>query len=622
MSLSHPFTSLVLFCLLAGCAIKEGPDSAQATDNLFDREPSAAADKEPSAAADKEPSAAADKEPSAATDKEPSAATDKEPSAATDKEPSAAHHKEPSAATDKEPSAATYKEPSAAYKEPSAAYKEPSAAHKEPSAAHKEPSAQDSTVVQTNLWQRMRDGFRLSHETDRKRVMDELKWYVNHPEYVERVTKRAAPHLHYIIEELEKRGLPLEFALLPIVESAYDPFAYSHSRAAGLWQFIPGTARVYGLKIDWWYDGRRDVRASTTAAIDYLEYLHNMLGEDWLLALAAYNAGQGNVLSSIRASKLPADEVNFWSLKVFRETYTYVPRLLAISELINHPDRYHMTLPDVANKPYWEVVETMGQLDLNKAAELADVSSKEIYLLNAGFNQWATHPDGPHELIIPVGKADVFRERVLELPPTERLAWQRHKVSYGESLGTIANRYRTTVDTIRSANNIRGNLIRAGESLMIPAASPDTDYAMSQSSRLATKQQTLETHYGSEPITYIVKPGDSFWEIAHKFDVGMRELAKWNGMGTTGLLHPGTELKIFKKTNNTQTKAQPVGLRTNQVRKLNYRVRNGESLSLIASKFNISVQSIKSWNDALNVKKYIHPGDQLTLYVDVTRLIN
>ena len=544
MSLPHSFTSLVLFCLLAGCAIKEGPDSVQTTDSLFDPEPSAVADKEPSAS------------------------------------------------------------------------------YKEPSASLKEPSAQDSNVVQTNLWQRMRDGFRLSHEADRKRVMDELKWYVNHPEYVERVTKRAAPHLHYIIEELEKRGLPLEFALLPIVESAYDPFAYSHSRAAGLWQFIPGTARVYGLKIDWWYDGRRDVRASTKAAIDYLEYLHNMLGEDWLLALAAYNAGQGNVLSSIRASKLPADEVNFWSLKVFRETYTYVPRLLAISELINHPDRYHMTLPDVANKPYWEVVETMGQLDLNKAAELADVSSKEIYLLNAGFNQWATHPDGPHELIIPVGKADVFRERVLELPPTERLAWQRHKVSYGESLGTIANKYRTTVDTIRSANNIRGNLIRAGESLMIPAASPDADYAMSQSSRLATKQQTLETRYGSEPIVYIVKFGDSFWEIAHKFDVGMRELAKWNGMGTTGLLHPGTELKIFKKTNNTQTKAQPVGLRTNQVRKLNYRVRNGESLSLIASKFNISVQSIKSWNDALNVKKYIHPGDRLTLYVDVTRLIN
>ena len=160
---------------------------------------------------------------------------------------------------------------------------------------------------------------------------------------------------------------------------------------------------------------------------------------------------------------------------------------------------------------------------------------------------------------------------------------------------------------------------------MIPAASPDADYAMSQSSRLAKKQQSLEACYGSEPITYIVKPGDSFWEIAQKFDVGMRELAKWNGMGTTGLLHPGTELKIFKKTNNLndiQTKAHPVGQRANQVRKLSYRVRKGESLSLIASKFNITVQSIKSWNDTLNVKKYIHPGDRLTLYVDVTRLIN
>jgi len=281
-----------------------------------------------------------------------------------------------------------------------------------------------------------------------------------------------------------------------------------------------------------------------------------------------------------------------------------------------------MTLPDLANEPYWEVVETVGQLDLSKAAELAKISPKEIYLLNAGFNQWATHPDGPHELIIPVGKADVFRKQVSDLLFTERLAWKRHKVSYGESLGSIANRYRTTVETIRSTNAIRGNLIHTGDSLMIPAASPGADYSMSQSGRLTSKQKSLETRYGSEPTIYIVKPDDSFWEIARKFDVGMRELAKWNGMGTTGLLHPGTELKVFKNNNTIQTKAQPVGLHAHQVRKLNYRVRKGESLSLIASKFNISVQSIKSWNNALNVETYIHPGDRLTIYVDVTRLIN
>ena len=570
MPQSRPLTLTVLFCLLAGCAMKEGPDSAKIPEN-----------------------------------------------------PSASE------------------EPSASYKEPSAKLEELSAPNHEPPTGAINISTQDlgalslestleeasalveeSPPPQTDIWQRMRDGFQLSHEVDRKRVLDELKWFVNHPEYVERVTKRAAPHLHYIVTELEKRGLPLEFALLPIVESAYDPFAYSHGRAAGLWQFIPGTARVYDLKIDWWYDGRRDVRASTNAAIEYLDYLHNMLGEDWLLALAAYNAGQGNVLKSIRASKLPRDEVDFWSLKVLRETYTYVPRLLAISELINNPDSYHMTLPDVANEPYWEVVDTEGQLDLNKAAELADISSKEIYSLNAGFNQWATHPDGPYELIIPVENAETFRARIAELPPTERLSWKRHKVTYGESLGAIANRYRTTVETIRSANDIQGNLIHAGESLMIPAAAPGAEYAMSQSGRLAAKQQSLQSRYGSEPTTYVVQPGDSFWDISRKFDVGMRELAKWNGMGTTGLLHPGTELKIFKKTNVTQAKSQPVGSRTNQVRKLNYRVRKGESLSVIASKFNISVQSIRSWNDALNVTKYIHPGDRLTLYVDVTRLIN
>lgn len=157
---------------------------------------------------------------------------------------------------------------------------------------------------------------------------------------------------------------------------------------------------------------------------------------------------------------------------------------------------------------------------------------------------------------------------------------------------------------------------------MIPAASRGADYSMSQSSRLTSKQQSLETHYGSEPISYIVESGDSFWKIAHKFDVGMRQLAKWNGMGTTGLLHPGTELKIFKKSNTIPPNTQSVGQQANQVRKLKYRVRKGESLSLIASKFNISVQSIKSWNNALDVKKYIHPGDRLTLYVDVTRLIN
>lgn len=473
-----------------------------------------------------------------------------------------------------------------------------------------------------DIWERLRAGFTLPRETDRKRVFNELRWYVNHPEYVERVARRAAPHVHYIIEELERRDMPLEFALLPIVESAYDPFAYSHGRAAGLWQFIPSTARVYGLKIDWWYDGRRDVRASTTAAIDYLEYLNNLFDGDWLLALAAYNAGQGNVLSSIRRSNLPKEQVDFWSIKVLKETYTYVPRLLAISEIFADPARYHITLPSQDNEPYWEVVETGGQLDLHKAALMAGITDEELYSLNPAFNQWATHPEGPHQLLIPISQAERFRAELARLPATERLSWKRHKIRYGENLGSIAKKYRTTVATIRSANDISGNTIRAGESLLIPAASPGVDYSMTSEGRLAGRQASLESKYGSEPVIYIVQPGDSFWEISRKFDVGMRELAKWNGMGTTGLLHPGTELKVFKQQKAEQLTVASTPTRNRQVRRLNYEVRRGESLSKIASKFNVTVQNIIAWNEKVGVQKYIHPGDRLTLYVDVTRLIN
>ena len=468
-----------------------------------------------------------------------------------------------------------------------------------------------------NVWQRMRNGFQLSHEVNRNRVLTELKWYVNHPEYVDRVAKRAAPHLPYIVEEISKRGLPMEFALLPIVESAYDPFAYSHGRAAGLWQFIPSTGRLYGLRIDWWDDGRRDVRTSTKAAIDYLEYLHGLFNGDWLLALAAYNAGQGNVMSSIRKSGLNPDDAEFWNLDILKETYTYVPRLLAISELINNPARYHIELPDVANEPFWEVVTIGSQIDLNVAADVAEVSAQEMYKLNPGFNQWATHPEGPHELVVPVTQADIFRKNLVELPHKERVAWHRHKIRYGESLGSIATKYRTTVSAIKSTNKIKGNLIKTGDSLLIPSASDDKTYAMSAAGRLASKQDYLQKSIGSTPIIYTVQQGDSFWEVSRRFDVGMRELAKWNGMGTTATLFPGTKLKIFKESPLLKTTYI-----NEQVRKLNYRIRKGESLSHIAVKFNISVQDIRTWNQRLINEKYIHPGDQLTLFIDVTALIN
>ena len=479
-------------------------------------------------------------------------------------------------------------------------------------------------LVNTDLWQRIRDGFSLEHHLDEARVQSELRWYANHPEYLNRVATRASRYLFHIVDALEQRQMPMELALLPIVESAFDPFAYSHGRASGLWQFIPATGRTYGMQVDYWHDGRRDVRAATTGAINYLDRLHSRLDDDWFLALAAYNSGEGNVRYSMRKNSKAGKPLDFFSLGLLKETRAYVPRLLAISAIIADPAKYNIELLPIANEPYWEMVNTGSQLDLSVAAEIAEISIDELYLLNPAFNKWSTHPDGPHELLLPRQQADTFRVNLAALPLNQRLSWQRHKVKSGESLGVIAQKYNTSVATLQLANKIKGNLIRAGQSLMIPVARGSSEtYELSANERLKSRQNYTEKKTGVAPTRYIVRQGDSFWEIAQTFKVSMRALAKWNGMATTETLIPGKELVIF----STLTQPAATTLATlaklpespEVIRKVNYRVRSGESLERIASKFNLPVASVKQWNEKLGRNKYIQPGDRVTLYVDVTQ---
>ena len=468
-----------------------------------------------------------------------------------------------------------------------------------------EAQVQPEPAVPLDLWARLREGLELDRHLHERRVQSEIAWYRRNPAYIQRVTKRASLHLYHIVGELDARNMPLDIALLPIVESAFDPYAYSHGRASGLWQFIPGTARLYGLKIDWWYDGRRDVRASTRAALDYLTYLSTLYDGDWLLALAAYNSGQGNVNAAIRKNRRLGKPEDFWHLPVPRETSAYVPRLLAITEIITRPEHYGVSLHPIANEPVWEVVDVGSQLDLTRAAELADVDNSLFYRLNPAFNQWSTHPEGPHELLLPLDRVDSFRSGLAMIPAAERLAWTRHKIRSGESLGSIAKRYRTSVASLKAVNGLTGDVIIAGDSLLIPVAREDVSYPMTDENRLATRQAQYEKRYGA-PRIHTVKPGDSFWKLSRDYGVGMRELARWNGKGTTSVLRAGETLKIYK------TAGRPA-----EVRKVNYRVRKGESLALIADRFNVSVSAIRNWNDDLD-GKYIHPGDRITLYVDVT----
>ncbi len=463
-----------------------------------------------------------------------------------------------------------------------------------------------------DLWDRIRAGFAI--EVPRHpRVAAERKWYASHPEYMKRTMKRARPYLHLIVEALAQRDMPMEIALLPIVESAFQPFAYSHGRAAGIWQFIPGTARHYGLKQNWWYDGRRDIQASTRAALDYLQYLHRTFDGDWLLALAAYNSGSGTVKNAVRKNRRRGKGTDFWSLRLPRETRAYVPKLLALSEIVAAPEKFGLSLAPIPDKPFLVAVDTGSQIDLALAAELAGLSLDEIYRYNPGFNRWATDPDGPHRLLLPVQVAENFRHKLARLPAEKRIKWIRHKIREGETLGHLARRYGTTVSVLKQVNGIKSHLIRAGRSMLIPVATRDLSaYRLSEEQRRRAIQNRRQ---GGQRIVHTVRKGDTWWDLARKYRVGMRQLARWNGMAPRDLLRPGQKLVIWKKGGARPGSVPGIAGLT---RRIHYTVRKGDSLARISQKFKVTVSELRMWND-LPKGKYLQPGQKLTLYVDVTR---
>ncbi|HFD79587.1 MAG TPA: LysM peptidoglycan-binding domain-containing protein [Gammaproteobacteria bacterium] len=459
-----------------------------------------------------------------------------------------------------------------------------------------------------DLWAELRAGFRLP-AIDNARVRVQRNWYARHPKYLQRVSERARRYAWYIHEELQRRNMPAEIALLPIVESAYDPFAYSHGRAAGLWQFIPGTGKRFGLKQDWWYDGRRDLVDSTRAALDYLQYLHKRFHGDWLLALAAYNSGEGTVIKAQRRNRRKGRPTGFWHLRLPKETSAYVPKLIALKQLVANPERWGVHLQPVPAEPYFEIVPTGAQIDLAVAADLAGIELEDLYRLNPGFNRWATSPAGPHRLLIPFDRADDFREALAKLPPEKRIKWVRHKVGKGETLSHIARRYHTTVAALKSANELRGSSIRVGTHLLVPVSSKEQkNYSLSARARLQRKQNYRR---GGRRTRHVVSRGDTFWDLSRQYKVSVRKLASWNGMAPGDPLRVGQKLVIWTRE---PVSANP-GART---RALYYEVRKGDSLSRISSRFKVSVADLRRWNH-LPRGRYLKPGQKLKLYVDVTR---
>lgn len=475
--------------------------------------------------------------------------------------------------------------------------------------------------IHLDAWERIRNGFAIP-DVEHKRIQQELNWLKRHPEYIKRVVERARPYLHYIIETVEAAGIPSEIALLPIVESAFQPFAYSHGRAAGIWQFIPETGKRYGLKQNWWYDGRRDVYAATKAAIKLLTNLHKIFKGDWMHALAAYNTGDGRVKRAIRRNKKKGKSIDFFSLNLPKETRAYVPKLLALKLIINEPEAYNITLDSIPDEPFFEQVKLDSQIDLALAAEMANLPLDELYHLNSGYNRWATSPNGPYDLLLPVTHVEGFKTKLAEVPANKRIKWIRHRIRTGETLGTIAQKFHTSINTIKRVNRLRGKMIRVGRDLTIPVASRSLgEYRLSANQR-KNKLQNIPRQ--GRKVSHIVQQGDTFWELAQYHRVGVRQLAKWNSMAPRDRLQAGQRLIIWSRRGSSVSSSLDIEKlsappRRNITKRIGYKVRRGDSLARISNKFKVSISQLKQWNRSVRTKKYLQPGQWLTLIIDVAR---
>jgi membrane-bound lytic murein transglycosylase D len=384
----------------------------------------------------------------------------------------------------------------------------------------------------TSIWPALRDGFALPAQAH-PRIDRELRRLTRSPHAVEQLLARGRPYLPLILAATEAAGLPAEIALLPAVESGFDPLAHSPNGAAGLWQFMPATGHMLGLERDWWYDGRRAVVPSTEAAIVYLKRLHKRFDGDWLHALAAYNAGAGTVGRAIRRAAAAGRPTDYWSLDLPGETDAYVPRLFALARVIEDPAAFGVRLPAIPPTDNLVVVQTGGQIDLKVAADLSGLTVDELLRLNPGHRRWATHPDGPHQLLLPASHVVPFEQGLAALPEAQRLRWRQHRIVPGDSLIRIARRYGVTVDAIKVANGLSDSRIRAGRDLRIPLS----DAVDGDATRLASNNRARQR------LRYRVRQGDSLYAIARRFNVSIGDLQRWNQVGR--YLQPGDRLTVY-----------------------------------------------------------------------------
>jgi len=494
-------------------------------------------------------------------------------------------------------------------------------------------------VERDDLWQRIKNGYAIP-ESSSNLTQKHEQWYSSRPDYVKRMVERSQRYLFHVVEEVEKRGMPSEIALLPMIESAYNPKAYSTSRASGIWQFVPSTGKYFGLKQNWWFDNRRNITFATDAALTYLQKLHAMFGA-WDLALAAYNAGEGTVSRAIERNRRLGLPTDYESLNLPPETRNYVPKLQAIKNLMTNPGNYGLNIQTIANTPYFAKVTAPAQIDAHLAAKLAEISDEEFLALNPSFNRPViTNENKNLELLLPIVAAQTFRTN-LENYNKPLVSWKTYFAKKGERLEKIADKFGIHVSKLRDVNDLPAqSKIKKTSTILVPNGNR-TDFKADGNSAASTPESALqgtETDFSANPehgsanihltgiendslssesndenepkeshsVRHKVKNGEVMAAIAKRYGVSVKQIMVANSLKTSRL-KAGQLLRIniaeddnpkkskAKNTNNTQT----------------YIVKRGDTLHSIAQKFDVAVADLKRWN-----KKYgnrIQPGNKLTI---------
>lgn len=476
------------------------------------------------------------------------------------------------------------------------------------------PPQLDGGQPKKNFWAEYKATLKMPNTRNVPRVKSQIDRYTAHPKHFEKVLQDAQPFIYYIFQQVKARGLPTELSLLPLVESHFNPTAYSPVGAAGLWQIMPTTGSDFGIKENWWYDGRLDVIASTNAALTYLTYLGELYDHDWALALAAYNSGQGTVNNAIRHNAEAKKPTDYWNLNLPKETRDYVPRLAAVVEIVRHSAQYEIDLPSIHDKPYFAVVPMQHQVSLSKVADLTGLNQAVLDELNSGYKHGKTSPNGPMRLLIPIQDLSSFSKNLAAIDKKERVEkindWRYYTVKSGDTLSVIAHRFTTTVPALMASNHLSDEFLKVGMNLRIPEPS-NQKYTLVGKMKRPTRVSSKSNAAQVVQTTHIVQPKETLKSIAKRYNVTGSQIETWNKLKSAQDIHTAQRLIIWEPVHHTyvpEHKKSPKASGNQQY----YRVQSGDTISEIADRFAVTTSSLLAEND-LTLKGGLQVGQRLLI---------